>query len=62
MGLIRCKAKYAYGPVGRKNMAPGAEVEVPPDADLEYEVEVMDIYPGFNPKDDEIRVKITEAR
>lgn len=39
-GLIRATAKYAFGPFGRKNVGYAGEVEVPPDADIEYEVEV----------------------
>jgi tetratricopeptide (TPR) repeat protein len=60
-GVIRATAKYCFGPVGRKGLAPGAEVEVPPDADLEYEAEVLDVYPPFNSKEAPIRARLSEA-
>jgi hypothetical protein len=33
-GLIRASPKYAYGPIGRKKVAVGAAVEVPPNAEV----------------------------
>ena len=60
-GLIRCKAKYGFGPIGRKNIGIGAEVAIPPDANLEYEVTVFDILPAFHPKDAPTIARIAEA-
>jgi FK506-binding protein 4/5 len=60
-GLVRCKAKYGFGPIGRLNAAPGAEVAVPADADLEYEIECLAISPAFHPKDATTPERIAEA-
>lgn len=60
-GLVRCTAKYGYGPIGRQNAAPGAEVAVPADAALEYEVVCLGIDPAFHPKDAPLAVRVAEA-
>ncbi len=60
-GLVRCSAKYGFGPVGRPQVAPGAEVAVPADASLEYEIEVLDVLPPFSPKDCPTVVRVAEA-
>ncbi len=59
--LVRCKAKYGFGPIGRLQAAPGAEVAVPADADLEYEMECLGIDPAFHPKDAPLAGRIAEA-
>lgn len=60
-GLVRCKAKYGFGPIGRLNVAPGADVAVPADAELEYEVECLGIAPAFHPKEADTPARIAEA-
>ena len=60
-GIVRCAAKYGYGPPGRPVVAPGAEVAVPEDAGLEYEIEVVDVLPHFNPKDAPLLARVAEA-
>lgn len=59
--LIHAKSKYGFGPFGRKNVGFGGEVEVPGDADIEYEAEVTEIYPTFNPKEAPTVTRLTEA-
>jgi FK506-binding protein 4/5 len=60
-GFIRATSKYGFGPYGRKNVGFGGTVEVPGEADIEYEVEVTEIYPTFNPKEAPSVARLTEA-
>lgn len=60
-GMVHAEAKYGFGPPGRPVVAPGAEVAVPPDAALEYEIEVIDILPPFNPKDAPLEARLGET-
>ena len=60
-GIVRCAAKYGFGPPGRPMVAPGAEVAVPENAMLEYEIEVVDVLPPFSPKDAPLLARVGEA-
>jgi hypothetical protein len=60
-GIVRCAAKYGYGPPGRPVVGFGGEVAVPEDAGLEYEIEVVDVLPPFNPKDAPLLTRVAEA-
>jgi hypothetical protein len=42
-------------------VAPGAEVAVPENAMLEYEIEVVDVLPPFSPKDAPLLARVGEA-
>jgi len=59
--LIRCTSKYAYGPIGRKGVGWGGTVEIPPDAGLEYEAEVKEVYPQLSIKDAPAVARVFEA-
>ena len=59
--LIRCSSKYAYGPVGRKVVGWGGTVEIPPDAALEYEAEVKELYPQLALKEAPTAARVFEC-
>lgn len=59
--LIFSSHKYAFGPYGTKNIGQGGTVAVPGEAEIEYEVEVLDILPTFSAKDEDLATRVAEA-